>query len=393
MADESTTDWAINNLAGTYTDAASVARKLREAAKYCHLIGGAAITPAIEGHDVQIVVIPINMAETYPIKGREGDPVKRGIGKSTIMTIANAAGVEWEPPQRVDDGSIPRYCQIHVRGRYRTIDGAWRPVEGDRDMDLRDGSDEIADRKPGEVAAWRANMLRNAITKAKLRALREAFGVSQGMLVEELEKPFVFAKAIFTGRSNDPRLQLLFGQVIALQQLAASAAMYGGKMPELVLPSAEPPRQLTAHVVDVTPDGEVVESPPQRRAPPSPSPSAGPRPQNGSGNSRPGPAVWPWKSRQEGDPEKGTPIEKIETPDLERLIAYCDKKAAEGGQYADRDAALAQAARDVVAKRQKAQPQAKPAQQAKPQTAPEPPPEEDNDGGAMPGVDANGNPT
>lgn len=357
--DQSITEWAINNLAGTYANIAEASAKLREAAQKCHLIGGAAITPQIDGHDIQVIVIPINKAECYPIrpaKPKDGEPPappRKGIPKSTLMTIAGAADVEWTKTVRTDDGSVPRYCVFHVEGRYKTVSGTYRPIAGDRDVDLRDGSDEIKGKPDGEIDTLRANMVRSAITKAKLRALRDAFGVSQGMNESELDKPFVFAKAIFTGRSDDPQTRQLYAQVIAYQQLAGTAALYGGQMPQLTMPpiGAPAPRQLqTRQIVDMTEDGEIVEPAP-RAAPPPPPPPAKPR-GNGSGNGG-RPAVWPWDAKKDGDPKKGTLLRDCPTDALERLAAYSEKKAGEGGQWAERDAALAKTAREIIAERSK----------------------------------------
>ena len=354
---ESTYDWAVNNIAGCYTSIAEASAKLREAAKNCHLIGGAAITPAIEGHEIQVTVIPINRADCYPVRGKDGDPVKKGIPKVTLMQIANAAGVEWQDPIRTDDAQDPYYCEFKIHGRYQQIDGTFRPIEGFRDVDLRDGSPQIAGRKDGDIAGQRANMVRAAITKAKLRALRDAFGVSQGMLESELDKPFVFARAIFTGRSDDPQVRQMFAQVIALKQLASCAAMFGGQMPTLTLPAPTGEvRQLrAARAVEVTEDGEVIE---HRVVPAAPPPPPPPRPApaqaqswgNGGGNGNGGPPVWPWEPKKGGDPAKGTALTLIETPELLKLADYYDKNPGKD-QWVAKNAALAKAARDIVAAR------------------------------------------
>lgn len=321
---ESTFDWATRNVAGTYANAEQAASKLRLAAQHCHLIGGAAITPQIEGHDVQVTVIPINRADCYPIqmpKQKEGEPPpvpRKGIPKSTLMQIANAAGVEWDAPVRLDDGRDPYYCLFQVKGRYMTIDGTYRPIVGERDVDLRDGSDQIGGKSEFAVRELRANMIRSAITKAKLRALRDAFGVSQGMPETEIDKPFVFAKAVFTGRSSNPQTAQMFAQVIAYKQLAASAALYGGTMPTLQLPAyQEGPRQLQARVVEYTEEGEMIEHAPQAPGPMAPPPPPPPRPAarangNGNGNgAKSGVAlVIP------GGTSKGTPIADATDKDL-----------------------------------------------------------------------------
>ncbi len=386
-AQESIWEWAARIIAGTYSSPAEAAEKLRLAAKHCRLIGGAAITPFVEGHEVTITVIPIDYADTYPVRQglkeqQSGAPRRRGIGKSTLMTIANAAGVEWLKTERVDPNDDPHFCVYHVEGRYRALDGEFRPVVGDKDNDLRVGSDQIAGKSEFEVQALRAAMMRSAITKAKLRALREAFGVPHGVLESEVEKPFVFAKSIFTGRSSDPATRRMFAQVIAMKQLAATAAMYGGTMPSMQLPAmVEPAAQLPAHL----PDGEVIEmriEPPTRsqpyvadapqQVPPdvapqapvahvetavAPVPDVPPArreapvlPNKGAGN---GTSGWPFKPKRDGDPAQWTPFEKIATDKLEAAMAYWEKMAADPTNvYAKKDADHAQKARAVLDARQ-----------------------------------------
>lgn len=124
----------------------------------------------------------------------------------------------------------------------------------------------------------RVNTVRSAITKAKLRAIREAFGVSQGLLEDDLYRPFVFAKSIFTGRSSDPRIRMMFAQVIAQQQLAATSALYGAPLRQLgSAPAPIGVLQAHASAADIDPEddgelvddyGEVHSEPAQTSAPP-----------------------------------------------------------------------------------------------------------------------------
>lgn len=325
-APQTTVDWAIDQIAGTYSNVAEASQKLKLAATHCHLIGGAAVMPNIEGHDIQITVIPINRADCYPLKG--SDPPKKGIPKVTLMTIANAAAVEWVETSRVDDGSDPHFAEYHVLGRYKAIDGTYRQIPGDRDNDLRDGSNQIRGKTENDINQLRANLIRSCITKAKLRALRDAFGVSQGMLETELDKPFVVARAVFTGRSEDPQLRRVFGQVIAYQQLAATAALYGGQMPALQLPAMqEEPKRLAARAVDYDAHGEVIDAPAATRPPPVPPPARPAAVPKGSGSTaKPGEPVVEWGNK------KGTPLRELSDKDLDWYINNAHESIADPGK-------------------------------------------------------------
>jgi hypothetical protein len=356
---QSIDDWAAQNIAGSFSDADEASKRLRSAAEHCHLIGGMTVCPMPEGYEIQIIVVPINKDRTYPIKGNEG---ARGIGKGTLMTLATAAGVEWTVSRRMDDGRDPRYCHWHVEGRYPLIDGTYRSIEGDRDVDLRDGSDQMAGKSEKEIAGLRQNTIRNAITKAKLRAIREGFGVDQGMLIPELDKPFVFAKAVFTGRSSDPRVRRMFAAVIAQKQIMAAQALYGGA--PALMASAAPIASLPAGMgagmdVDYDDEGEVIDMPaapapgpppPQAPARQSPPPQRGSAPRQSGGG-----GVWPWAAKRDGDPEKGDSLSNVGDEHLERLISYYEKNPGKPEWHA-KNAALQDEARAIIASRSGSEP-------------------------------------
>ena len=353
---QSINDWAAQEIAGSFADANEASKRLKAAAENCHLIGGMTVCPMPEGYEVQIIVVPINKDRCYDIKGQ---PNAKGIGKSTLMTLSNAAGVEWVVSRRIDDGRDPRFCHWHVEGRYPLIDGTYRMIEGDRDVDLREGADQIAGKTAGEIAALRQNMMRSAITKAKLRALREGFGVDQGMPIPELDKPFVFAKAVFTGRSSDPKIRRMFAAVIAQKQLMASQALFGGApalmapAPLAQLPSGFNMQEPPGMDLDYDDDGEVIDMPAApppgpAPAPPTPPPARqSPPPQRGSAPRQSGGGVWPWASKRAGDPEKGAALSSVSDVALGRLISYYEKNPGDE-RWAAKNAALSAEAQAIL---------------------------------------------
>lgn len=377
MEKESKADWAVKTLAGTYSDPLVVAEKMKLAAEHCHLVGGLSSVPLIEGYDVMITVVPIDLAHTYPTNpsakkvahghqlAKDDDEPKWGIGKPTLMLLAGAALLQWLGATRTDDGKDPRYAHIHVDGRYRGIDNMWRPVPGDRDCDLRDGSDQIKNKSPDEVDALRANMLRSTETKAKLRAIREAFGVPSSMTREELEKPFVFARQVFTGRSSNPANRDMFAVGIAIEHLGGVIAAFGPDQaanivsalcsaqqnrPAQQLPEAAPTTLLAAPPAAAPPPAlppPAIKSAPARTEPRKPR-AAG---QNG-------PAVVSFGKK------KGTPLTELEDSQLTWYIDAAKKSIAdpEKAKWIDRnkvdlDNLLAEVARrEHVAEALKKQP-------------------------------------
>lgn len=239
---QSHVEWAQQNIAGTYSTAEAAAQRLMMAAQHCNLVGGASVCPLKVGHQIVISVVPINAGKAYPTnrtakalaKGQHVDPEhpdytppEWGPGKADLMALAAAAGVQWIECRRLDDKSDPYFCHYRVIGEYPSIDGSMRRIDNERDVDLRDGSPQIDGMGDFQVKGLRENMIRLAITKARLRAIREAFGVPHSMTAEELKKPWVFSRMIFTGHSDDPAVRLLFAQTVAMQQLAATNALYG----------------------------------------------------------------------------------------------------------------------------------------------------------------------
>lgn len=248
-------EWAQANIAGSYRSSEEAAQRLVLAAQHCNLVGGATMCPLKIGHQIVIAVVPIHIENAYPVnktakalaKGNGVDPQhpdyeppRWGAGKADLTALAAAAGVQWTKCERLDDKSDPYFCHYRVTGEYPAIDGSMRRIENERDVDLRDGSPQIAGMSDFRVQNLRENMIRLAITKARLRAIREAFGVPHSMTAEELEKPWVFCRMIFTGHSDDPAIQHLFAQVVATKQLAGANSLYGqlagGAIPTLALP-------------------------------------------------------------------------------------------------------------------------------------------------------------
>jgi hypothetical protein len=164
---------------------------------------------------------------------------KFGLSRVALDKIGTALGISWDPKLsgRQDDGSDPNYCAWTAVGHYRHFDGSVQTVIGSKEMDLRKGSPQLQAlqakiREPGKTAdgqirEMRLHIVAHAESKARLRAIAN-MGVKRSYTMEELKKPFVIAKLMFTGRTDNPELQKVFANKIADSFLGGRAAAYGG---------------------------------------------------------------------------------------------------------------------------------------------------------------------
>jgi hypothetical protein len=155
-----------------------------------------------------------------------------------VKQIAAAAGVSWimEQTGRLDDGSDPHFCHFRAVGMVTSFDGSKRVVSGEVDMDLRDGSPQVDALKAraaakkrdasDQIREMRLFILRHAETKSKLRAICD-IGLRRSYTERELSKPFVVARLMWTGQSDDPELRRMYAEKMADAQMAGVMGLYG----------------------------------------------------------------------------------------------------------------------------------------------------------------------
>lgn len=200
-----------------------VIKKIAELQGSCHLVNAPAIGCGIpDGCAVAWSVVRVQERDTYKIKG---DANKVGLGKDALNSIAIGMGVQWDPvlSRRLDDASNPHYCRYLAVGKMRDSDGTWITVFDEKENDLRDGSQQAKDMTENQLAQQRANIWSLTVTKARNRAIRGR-GVKCAYQRNELAKPFVSLKLIFTGESSDPEIR----RMKARAMLDSSSALYGG---------------------------------------------------------------------------------------------------------------------------------------------------------------------
>lgn len=221
-------------LAGTFSKANGLTARLRWAEDNGHLVSPATTCGRLpEGCSVALSIVHLDAN----VDAHNVGFGKLGLLKHAVMKIAAAAGVSFDPHAsgRVDDGSDPYYVHWKAIGAWRHLDGSVLPLVGDKEMDLRDDSAQVerifanASTQPKAVTQlmeMRAFIMAHAQSKAELRAIRKGLGLRSYTAVE-LEKPFVVAKLMFTGQSDNPRIAEANAAAIRNSMLGGAQALFG----------------------------------------------------------------------------------------------------------------------------------------------------------------------
>lgn len=274
------------SLSGTFSRGADVTQRLADAsAGRAHLVAPATACDVVpEGCAVALSVVTIDPEnDTYDV-----GMGKRGLSKAALDRLGAAAGISWDATQsrRLDDGRDPHYCVYYAVGTYRHFDGAEQQITGTKEMDLRAGSPQLealeerarakGKSADAQIREMRLHILAHAETKAKLRATR-SIGIRSSYTREELSRPFVVAKLMFTGHSDDPEIRHMFAAKRADAMLGGGRALYGVPPVPAALPAAR--RYVSAPPVGSTrydDDDEVEALPPARQRPAAPPPVQAP---------------------------------------------------------------------------------------------------------------------
>lgn len=232
------------------------------------LIDGTAIAFSVVHVDTREISVG---GEVYGVGG------KWALTKSALDRIAMAVGIAWDPVQcrREDDGSDPRYCEYVAVGSVMDFTGRELPVFGRRVIDLREGSDQTKGQSAKQVGEARKFTVPLAESKARNRAIR-SIGLKTGYTWDELALPFVCAKIIWTGQTNDPELRRAFAMAAMEKFTAARGVFYGRSAgvvaADLAVRSAPPLMQRVAPppIGSVHDDEDEDEKPTPAAPPPGP---------------------------------------------------------------------------------------------------------------------------
>ncbi len=177
------------------------------------------------------------------------------LSKNGILGAWLAAGgsVLWS--RRADDRSQPHYWEWDVMLKLRQIDGNEVTYPAHKELDLRDGSVEIANRTPKDVANLRKHGAQMCETKALLRAMRGIMKLKQKYELEELQrKPIVTYALVPAPDMSDPETR----RIVTLHSLGIETKLYGPDpsriidvQPELAqLPSGEIVERETGRIIE-----------------------------------------------------------------------------------------------------------------------------------------------
>lgn len=230
----------VAGLAASYRQGMEANKALHQAAEVAHLVSPATAVGELPAGTVLAlsqVVVGVE-EETYPLPAG-----KRGLGKVALDKLAAAAGISWDAlaSGRLDDGSDPHYCHFRAVGSYRSFDGSRLSLSGEVEIDLRVGSPQVeemitkaAGKERGvadkQILEARKFILRHAESKARNRAVR-CLGLRTSYTPAELQKPFVVAKVMFTGHSEDPEIKREFARATATAFLSGTSALYPNALP------------------------------------------------------------------------------------------------------------------------------------------------------------------
>ena len=218
---------------GNFNDTDKLGNALGKADRVCNVVGPITVGAIPLGCEVAIAAVRINGGDKSP------DVYSVGMGRfaltrPAIDRIANAAGVDTVESTML--AFQKDYCAWRVTRQVKGLDGTPTRQTATRVIDLRAGSPyrkslqakaKASNKDPDNQVNEILNMLAaHTETKARLRADRALLGI-RTYTVEELARPFVVAKIIFTGKTDDPALRQMFAGGIMASMLSGNAALWG----------------------------------------------------------------------------------------------------------------------------------------------------------------------
>ena len=144
------------------------------------------------------------------------------LAKVGLRKLAECAGISTRT-ERTDDRRTLCYWEFKAIASYRGIDGAIITREATKEWDLRDGSPQMKGWTANQIEEGRKHGLRNCEARAINAAIRECgCGVKQAYSREELKKPFVVCRVMFTPDMTDPAIK----QLVTAAALGGTTALY-----------------------------------------------------------------------------------------------------------------------------------------------------------------------
>jgi len=177
---------------------------------------------------VQVDPVPAN-GDIYEIVAGQG---KFAYSKALLDRIAAAAGISWLPEVcgRADAGTDPEVVRFRMGAKRKELDGQWRVVVREYEFDLRARQKELEDTVPKrkwitdiadltkrqraiteavdkDMVQLRKHKVGRAESGAANRVVRVFLGIKSGYTKEQIAKPVVVPKLVFTPDYSDPEIR------------------------------------------------------------------------------------------------------------------------------------------------------------------------------------------
>ena len=226
----------------------AVASKLTQLRQNFNVVGSMSLTSVPAGFAIDFKMVDFNSEftpEQNTAKSNGDFYVVQGgnlaFTKASLNKLQDLGAVSWIPDQcgRVDNGQDPHYCMYRAVGRVLNTDGRLKTITGEKEMDLREGSDQLfkiynkkKERMSEEqIFGLRFHILAHAETKAKLRAIREHYGV-RSYTRAEAKRPFLLVVLVPQLDMSDPEVR----KMVTANALGIVDQVYGGprQMPQPV---------------------------------------------------------------------------------------------------------------------------------------------------------------
>jgi len=286
---EDTPEQRAERIPGFYRNTVEANARLAYAAKMFNLVSPATMVGKIpEGHAVAFSMTTVDVrdvkvgGETFEAEGGGG----LSIMKSALLRIAAGAGIVWEDSRLTPNdphNDHPDYCNWEVKAVVQDFDQTYREVIVHKRNDWRKGAAQREGKSDKFIKQERIFIQEKAESKAMNRAIRILGALRPSYTLEQLKKPFVMVKLVWTGESDDPELRRTFAMMGAARTLGGrgAAARLFGQEPNFQLPQATPPPQMLGaparrHAVIDADEEEPTPAPRARAQAPEPPPT--PRP-------------------------------------------------------------------------------------------------------------------
>jgi hypothetical protein len=230
--------------------------KFRKEGKYNVLVPTATLQEISPFHKPVLEIVNINPdpkgGDVYEVVSGSGN---YSMTAASLSKISFAAGLIWNAKgcQRTDDGSKPKEVSYRMEAVVRKEDGTYMPLNAEYLIDLDVINEEISNsyeaksqaimkdpknrwKESDRVAYVERSIKRDMLQKRKFRlqlaqtgamgrVVKKILGLKSTYTKEELQRPFVVPKIVFSPDVSDPKVR----EMLLKQGLDATNLLFGGQ--------------------------------------------------------------------------------------------------------------------------------------------------------------------